>query len=328
MSSLVSIVIPVFNRKEEIARCLLSIQEQEYRPMEIIVVDDGSNDGTGDAICAMGKEIRLLRSAMRCGPAHARNLAIRKAKGVYVLFLDSDTVLENRQVVKEMVRKMDEDSSVGSVGGEIPVYLGLSNEVRGRSLNYFGDSTPTSVKVGLVEEALWKECSYLATCNCMMRTADLKTIGGFDPYFVFGGEDTDVGFTLGKIGRVNFVGSRTGIQHYHIKVGRYSDETYRYHSTRVRFNVKHFGLVRNMVILLRDCLRFAKFYILMPAKIVYMLLSGRRIVRENWLGGAYIIKAYITNLLRYPEIRWARKRNFLDDMELARFAQFHREKNI
>lgn len=328
MSEMVSIVIPVYNRKEEIVRCLRSIKEQDYRPIEVIVVDDGSSDGTEAVISAMGDDIRLLRSETRCGPAHARNLGIREVKGAYVLFLDSDTALENRQVVQEMAQKLEGDPSVGSVGGEIPVYLSLPAEVRGRQLNYFGDSSPSSIRVGLTEEALWKECSYLATCNCMMRVADLKTIGGFDPYFVFGGEDTDLGYALGKIGRVNLAGSRTGVQHYHVKVGRYANETYRYHSTRVRFNVKHFGVTRNSVIFLWDCLRFATFYILLPAKIVYMLFSGRRVARENWLGGAYIIKAYVTNLLRYPEIRRATNSNFLDDMELTRFVKLRRNKEI
>jgi len=329
MSGMVSIVIPVYNRKEEIIRCLRSIKDQEYRPIEIIVVDDGSSDGTAAVIRSMeDDDIRLLHSETRCGPSYARNIGIMAVKGEYVLFLDSDTVLENRQVVKAMVRKLEEDPRVGSVGGEIPVYLGLPGEVRGRQLNYFGESTPSSVRADIGKEPLWRECTYLATCNCMMRIADLKTIGGFDPYFVFGGEDTDVGYALGKIGRMNFVGSRTGVQHYHIKTGRYANETYRYHSTRVRFNLKHFGAARNSIILLWDILRIATFYILLPAKIAYLLASGRQIARENWLGGAYILKAYATNLLHYPEIRRARKRNFLDDMELARFVQLRREQNI
>ena len=97
-----------------------------------------------------------------------------------------------------------------------------------------------------------KECTYIATCNCMLRKEVASEIGGFDPYYKFGGEDADFGYTILKTGYANRVDFNVGVHHHRSVSGRYPDETYRYHLTRVRFNLKHFSVMRNIVIFLID----------------------------------------------------------------------------
>ena len=84
-----SVIIPAYNRAALIGRTLDSVLAQPGEPTEVIVVDDGSTDGTQAVVDRYGDRVTLLRQANR-GPGAARNLALRHATGDYVAFLDSD----------------------------------------------------------------------------------------------------------------------------------------------------------------------------------------------------------------------------------------------
>lgn len=84
-----STVIPSFNRAALIAKTLDSVLAQDFADNEIIVVDDGSTDGTLDVLAGYADRIRVVRQP-NAGPGAARNLGVSVATGTYVAFLDSD----------------------------------------------------------------------------------------------------------------------------------------------------------------------------------------------------------------------------------------------
>jgi glycosyltransferase involved in cell wall biosynthesis len=88
-SGLVTCVIPVFNGERYLAEALDSVLAQTHSPIEIIVVDDGSTDGTPDVLAGYGGDVRSVRQA-NAGPAAARNRGVADARGEYLAFLDSD----------------------------------------------------------------------------------------------------------------------------------------------------------------------------------------------------------------------------------------------
>lgn len=91
--SLVSVVIPAFNRGTTIADALFSVQAQSYPNWEVIVVDDGSRDDTAGTVerCKhQDPRIRLIRHRETRGAQAARNTGIRHARGSWMAFLDSD----------------------------------------------------------------------------------------------------------------------------------------------------------------------------------------------------------------------------------------------
>jgi glycosyltransferase involved in cell wall biosynthesis len=99
-SRLFSIIIPTFNRKGVICEALDSIKMQTYRPIEVIVIDDGSTDKTVEVVRQWAEqnkegEMLVLRYLYQenAGVAAARNLGIQQVKGKYVQFLDSDDTL-------------------------------------------------------------------------------------------------------------------------------------------------------------------------------------------------------------------------------------------
>jgi glycosyltransferase involved in cell wall biosynthesis len=91
--SLISVVIPTFNRAHRIGTAIRSVQSQTYADWELIVVDDGSTDGTRALVERMAADdarIRYLRLQHNSGAQHARNTGIKTACGEWVAFLDSD----------------------------------------------------------------------------------------------------------------------------------------------------------------------------------------------------------------------------------------------
>jgi glycosyltransferase involved in cell wall biosynthesis len=89
MDSLVSVVIPAHNSGSYIAPALDSILVQKHRPVEILVVDDGSTDGTAQTVRGYGPEVRVIEQEQRGHPA-ARNAGIHAAAGEFLAFLDHD----------------------------------------------------------------------------------------------------------------------------------------------------------------------------------------------------------------------------------------------
>jgi glycosyltransferase involved in cell wall biosynthesis len=83
--------VPVYNGERFLAEALDSILAQSYRPLEVIVVDDGSTDGTRDVATSYGSRIAYL-SQPNAGSAGAKNSGIRAASGELVAFLDADDV--------------------------------------------------------------------------------------------------------------------------------------------------------------------------------------------------------------------------------------------
>lgn len=97
---LISIVIPTFNRKEVLEKCLRNLCNQDFQRAgyEIIVVDDGSNDGTEILFDKLSKGIDVSLRCMRQkhkGPAAARNLGIKNTKGSIILFLGDDIIADS-----------------------------------------------------------------------------------------------------------------------------------------------------------------------------------------------------------------------------------------
>lgn len=91
METMVSIIIPTYNRGHLIERAIDSVLNQTYSSYEIIVIDDGSTDNTGNVIEAIGDDrIRYIALPENQGVAHARNVGIREARYEYLAFLDSD----------------------------------------------------------------------------------------------------------------------------------------------------------------------------------------------------------------------------------------------
>jgi glycosyltransferase involved in cell wall biosynthesis len=100
---LISCIVPVYNGERYLAEALDSILAQSYRPLEILVVDDGSTDRTPAVIASYGSAVRALRQA-NLGHAAARNRGIAAAEGAFLAFLDADDRWHPAKLERQMAR--------------------------------------------------------------------------------------------------------------------------------------------------------------------------------------------------------------------------------
>ncbi len=89
----ISVVIATYNRKTQLKSCLTAVSRQTFPPIEIIIVDDASTDGTEEMIANQFPHIKYLRLMHNGGPAIARNRGVQTAKGDIIAFTDDDCIV-------------------------------------------------------------------------------------------------------------------------------------------------------------------------------------------------------------------------------------------
>src|SRR5699024_12612522 len=109
---IISIIVPVYNAKNYIEKCLNSILNQDIKDFEIIVVNDASDDDTINILksYAKNKQIVLINNEENLGTGESRNKGILFARGKYIGFVDNDDWVE-KNYFSSMVKKMEEENS-------------------------------------------------------------------------------------------------------------------------------------------------------------------------------------------------------------------------
>ena len=127
----VSIIVPLYNRKETIGRCLDSLVGQTLKEIEIVVVDDGSVDGGAEIVREYQQKDRRVRLIIQenQGPGGARNTGIRESCGEYIGFVDCDDYVE-RQMYEKMLRAVQELGAEAAVCQEKNVCFEKDGSVR------------------------------------------------------------------------------------------------------------------------------------------------------------------------------------------------------
>ncbi len=174
-----SVVIPTYNRKHTLRQCLAALARQDYADYEVIVVDDGSRDGTDAMLAAEFPTIRYLRQANQ-GQAVARNRGIEAGTGESVAFTDDDNVVP-ADWLSRMADGFRRHPEVSGVGGrmEPPEAVWRRNVFARLELwttRYTYGLTPDRPE--FVAEGLEAPG---ATNNCAYRRAVLLAVGGFHP---------------------------------------------------------------------------------------------------------------------------------------------------
>lgn len=116
-SPLVSVLIVTFNSARHISACLESLRAQDYAPLEIIIVDNASSDGTPEFLRKL-ENARLIFNHENRGFAAAQNQAIRLAKGEWLLCLNPDVIL-SRDFIRQLVNAGTLDAKVGTICGKL-----------------------------------------------------------------------------------------------------------------------------------------------------------------------------------------------------------------
>ena len=224
----VSVIIPTYNRSD----LLLSLLGSLGNNYEVIVIDDASTDDTVKLVKEKYPKTKIYSFEKNHGPAFAKNFGFLKSTGDFILFLDSDTELVKKDSIEKGVELLLRDKSIGQIGGEIS-----GKTVTGRKRK---NVKRMNTELVCVSSGI-KDCDYIPTSNCLMFSKTLKKIGGFDPFYVYPGEDVDLGWRLQKAGYRNIVSFDAGALHKFSEHERMS-RAYTYYRAQMRFTLKYFGI--------------------------------------------------------------------------------------
>lgn len=167
----VTVVVPAYNAERWIGEALRSIQSQTFGDVEIIVVDDGSRDGTAAIVDSFGPPVRRIHQR-NGGVARARNEGIRAAAGRLVAFLDADDLWD----APKMERQVALLRSRPEVGLCYSGIRRIDGEGRVRSVE------PARDYPDLCQTLLLRSC-VIAVSSAVVRRELLDQLGGFDPVF-------------------------------------------------------------------------------------------------------------------------------------------------
>ena len=200
----VSVVIPAFNRAETIRAAVKSVLSQSYGDLELLVVDDGSTDGTMAVLAGLhDRRLRPLSNPRNMGVSAARNTGIRQARGTWIAFQDSDDEWMPQKLEKQMARIAAlGPECVGGYCGMTIVGSPLARPSDALPERYFPDAA-LGVREGDILESLLN-VSLISTQTLIARRDLLLKVGGFDealPALV----DWDCVLRLSRLGPFAFV---------------------------------------------------------------------------------------------------------------------------
>ncbi len=127
-NNLVSIIIPIYNQKKMIEIVIDSIYRSSYSNMEVIAINDGSNDGTAEKLDLLSKKYSNLKVIKKKNGGKRKAVAtgFYSSSGKYVIIVDSDSVL-TKTAVEEIVKAFDTDPEIGGVAGHVKLWNAEKN---------------------------------------------------------------------------------------------------------------------------------------------------------------------------------------------------------
>lgn len=166
----VTVIVPVYNGERFLAETLASVFAQEFEPFEVVLVDDGSTDGTAEIARAF--PVRYLRQENK-GPSAARNSGLALARGELMAFADADDLLPPTKLASQ-AGYLDEHPETGCVLG------------RQEWILEEGIEPPR-----LQRDPIFGEPGGIQLVTAMIRRQVLEELGGFDPDYLYA-EDRDL----------------------------------------------------------------------------------------------------------------------------------------
>lgn len=225
-----TLVIPVYNQRGPLELVLTGLQRQTRKSgYEILICDDGSNDGTEEFIRDYkfpgNIEFRYVRQQHTASRAKVRNLGINNSKGDVLIFFDGDCIPCPEFVEKHMSKHSESDRSIVLLGSRFDTFhphtsvtsdLIVNNFDKLKSMYRVPDMRPEDILVKYADNlnAIYLHFCYTWSCNISVKRSELLKVGGFDENYVgWGIEDVDLGYRLYKSGLISKYTTEAVIYH-------------------------------------------------------------------------------------------------------------------
>ncbi len=198
--SLVSVIVPTYNRCEDVIACVASILESDYPNFEVVVVDNGSADETVAALTARfggDPQVKLVASDRNLGAGGGRNEGVRHAAGNLLLFVYDDNVVA-REMIRLLVEVFENREDCCQIG-PLMAFLEKPDRIWCRTcrINFLTsqamyDGTGEPVPEGEMEILT---SGHLPNCF-MVRDEDFHAVGGFDEKYIVMYEEADLSYAI------------------------------------------------------------------------------------------------------------------------------------
>jgi len=186
----VSVIIPAYNEERNIGKTIKSVLKQNYKNLEIILVDDCSRDKTSEVGKKLG--VKVLRNKINLGLAKTLNRGIKIARGKIVITLHADCELVGKDWIKKIIGVFDKHKNVAAVTGNIiPFFENKMTTLDKVSLYFLGAYEKIDSKNIYEKDILTNKCD-------AYKKEALKKVNFFNERFKTSGEDIDLCCKLKK----------------------------------------------------------------------------------------------------------------------------------
>jgi GT2 family glycosyltransferase len=285
---LVSIVVICWNNKRYLADCLASVLSQTYPDIEVVLTDNASSDGSAEYVRQNFPSIKVIQNERNLGFAEGNNVAMKQAKGKYVVTLNPDTKVDERWI-EELVKVAENDKRIGSCASKV---LFLNNPKRidsvGELILRTGDAMGKgfySIDSGQYDEQ--EEIFGVTAGAGFYRKRMLNEIGLFDKDLFTWYEDVDLMWRIRLTGWKCIYVPSAIVYHHHS--GTVDDlnpmKIYHLHRNKLYVIFKNYSL------------RLLKMYSKIIAKSEFLFFT--QCIREKNKAG---VKGQISAILNLPKI--------------------------
>jgi GT2 family glycosyltransferase len=243
-SPLISVVILNWNGQQVVEKCLKSLQEQTYDPLELIVVDNASTDGSAELVKKGFPDVKVIVNKTNLGFGGGNNVGIRASQGKYIMMLNNDTSLDAK-CIEELKGSLEKDRSYGVCASKIlleyednlidaaGIVVCPDGLAIGRGRLEKGDRYDEEVEV-----------FFASDCACLYRREMLEDIGLYDEDFFAYADETDMGWRAQLAGWKCIYNPKAVVYHFHsASSGTYSPfKAYLVERNRIWVAIKSFPI--------------------------------------------------------------------------------------
>ncbi len=216
---LVTVIVLNYNGRRHLEQCLPSLLQVDYPAdcLELMLVDNASNDGSVEFVQAHYPQVRVVRSPENIGFAAGNNLGAREASGQYLIFLNND-MRADRQFVKGLIAAISIEPEVVCAGAKILNWDGSKFDFAGAAPHFAGYAYQVGFGKPFAEHLFREVQPILFACGgaMMIDRQVFLNVGGFDEKYFIYFEDVDLGWRLWVLGyKVVFAPDAVVYHHHH-----------------------------------------------------------------------------------------------------------------
>ena len=312
----VSVIILVHNRTDIFKRCLDCLLAQNYINLEIIVIDNGSIKRTKDLLAEYADRLSLITLKEDHGACMPRNLGAKKASGEYLLFLDSDALLVQKDAISNSVNILNDNTSLGAVGG-----VAFSDEklekLQHAQLKFKSPFEIDEQRKMSVPKSLCLDIDYIQTDFMMIKKKVFHDVGGFDHFFRYYPEDVDLSFRVLHLG-------------YQIGISPEIKYCHQYRPRGVATDHGYFLKICYMYLKNRSIFQVLHYYASFLKKGFFKISGSKNISKKLFYLVWYTISPFflIWLMVFWPFVTFRKKISFLKQLEKETFFSRHSDNLI